>query len=114
MVRVLMVSKACIVGQYQTKLMALARHRDLELTVVVPPFWKDERGVVPLERSFTDGYNLRVEPLRLNGHFHTHFYPTLPRVIAQVRPEIVHIDEEPYNLASLLALRAAQAVEART
>lgn len=109
-----MVSKACIVGQYQTKLVALARHRDLELTVVVPPFWKDERGVVPLERSFTDGYSLRVEPMILNGHFHTHFYPTLPKVMTQVRPDIVHIDEEPYNLASFLALRAAQGNKART
>lgn len=112
--RVLILSKACIVGQYQTKLVALARHPGIELTVVVPPFWRDERGVIPLERAFTEGYTLRVEPMTLNGHFHTHFYPTLPKVIAEVRPDIVHIDEEPYNLASFLALRAARRFRART
>ncbi len=113
-VRVLILSKACIVGQYQTKLVALARHPGLELTVVVPPFWRDERGIIPLECAFTDGYTLRVEPMTLNGHFHAHFYPTLPNVIAEVRPDVVHIDEEPYNLASYLALRAALGVHART
>ncbi|MBI4790943.1 MAG: glycosyltransferase family 4 protein [Chloroflexi bacterium] len=112
--RVLMVSKACIVGQYQTKLQALARHPDLELTVVVPPFWQDERGVVPLERGHTDGYRLQVEPLTLNGHFHLHFYPTLPNLMRRLRPHIVHIDEEPYNFATYHAARAAQSVQAKT
>ncbi len=110
--RVLLVSKACIVGQYQSKLEALARQEDIELTVVVPPFWKDERGQVAFERCFTRGYALRIEPMTLNGHFHLHFYPTLPSIMQSVQPDIVHIDEEPYNLATFHALRAANAVGA--
>ncbi len=106
--RVLMVSKACIVGQYQVKLELLARQPEMELTVVVPPYWRDERGIVPLERAHTNGYTLRVEPMRFNGQFHLHYYPTLPKAIEHARPQIVHIDEEPYNLASFLALRAAR------
>ncbi len=112
--RVLMVSKACIVGQYQTKLEALARLPNIELTVVVPPFWRDERGMIPLERAHTTGYTLFVEPMRFNGQFHLHYYPTLPRIIDRVRPEIVHIDEEAYNLATFFALRAAHRVGAKT
>ncbi len=110
--RVLLVSKACIVGQYQSKLEALAQQEDMELTVVVPPYWKDERGQVNFERGFTRGFDLRVEPMALNGHFHLHFYPTLPAILQSVRPQIVHIDEEPYNLATFHALRAANAVRA--
>jgi glycosyltransferase involved in cell wall biosynthesis len=113
-VRIVMVSKACIVGQYQTKLEGLARHRDLELTVVVPPYWRDERGVIPLERAHTNGYTLLVEPIALNGRFHLHFYPTLPKILERTRPHLVHIDEEPYNFATFHALRAAQRVRART
>lgn len=113
-VRVLMISKSCVVGQYQSKLEALARHRDLELTVVVPPFWRDERGMMPLERYYTRGYDLRVEPVLFNGHFHLHFYPTLPRIMKYLRPDIVHIDEEPYNAATFMALRAARWVGAKS
>ncbi len=109
-----MVSKACIVGQYQTKLEALARHRDLELSVVVPPYWRDERGVIPLERTHTHGYDLIVLPLALQGHFHLYFFPGLSKLIQRLQPDLVHIDEEPYNVATLLGLRSARQINAKT
>jgi glycosyltransferase involved in cell wall biosynthesis len=99
-VRVLMVSKACVMGTYQKKLEEMAHLPDLELTVVVPPYWRDERGRILLERKHTTGYELIVESMVLNGHFHLHFYPGLGRQIRRVRPDLVHIDEEPYNLAT--------------
>ncbi|HFD39690.1 MAG TPA: glycosyltransferase family 4 protein [Anaerolineae bacterium] len=112
--RVLMVSKACVVGVYQKKLEELARQPDMELTVIVPPFWRDERGVLPLEQRHTDGYDLIVEPMAFNGHFHLHFYPRLGRQMRRLRPHLVHIDEEPYNLATAHALWLARRFGAKT
>lgn len=112
--RVLMVSKACVVGQYQSKLEELAKFPDVELIVAVPPLWRDERGVIKLERVHTKGYKLVVTPIRFNGSFHLHYYPKLPALIQELRPDIVHIDEEPYNYATFHLLRAAQRVHART
>lgn len=112
--RVLMVSKACLVGTYQTKLEAIASHDDVELVVVVPPVWNDPAGPVPLERAHTDGYRLLVDPIRFNGDFHLHHYPKLKQRIADFQPDIVHIDEEPYNLATWLAMRAARTAGAQT
>ncbi len=109
-----MVSKACLVGTYQTKLEAIARHDGVELTVIVPPLWNDPAGAVPLERAHTDGYTLLVEPIRFNGDFHLHHYPTLSRRIAEIQPDIVHIDEEPYNLATWLAWRATRKAGAKS
>ncbi len=108
-----MLSKACVVGAYQRKLEALAAG-GVDLTVAVPPEWRDERGVLPLERAYTTGYDLTVTPIALNGNFHLHFYPFFDALLRRVRPEIVHIDEEPYNFATWLALRQAQARGART
>jgi glycosyltransferase involved in cell wall biosynthesis len=112
-VRVLMISKACVVGSYQKKLEELACLPDLELTVAVPPFWRDERGILPLERQHTSGYDLRVLPMALNGSFHLHFYPSLGRHIRDLQPDLVHIDEEPYNLAAAQALWLARRWGAR-
>jgi glycosyltransferase involved in cell wall biosynthesis len=112
--RILMVSKACIVGAYQKKLEELARLPEMELSVVVPPYWRDERGVIQLERQHTTGYELVVEPMALNGNFHLHVYPGLGRQIARFRPDLVHIDEEPYNLATAHALWLARRVGARS
>ena len=108
-----MISKACIVGAYQKKLEELARFNDVELTVIVPPCWRDERGVMPLERVYTEGYRFIVEPMLLNGHFHLHFYPGLGRHVRRFQPDIVHIDEEPYNVATFQAMRLAKRVGAR-
>jgi glycosyltransferase involved in cell wall biosynthesis len=113
-VRVLMVSKACVVGAYQTKLQELAGLPNLELTVVVPPYWRDERGELHLERQHTTGYELVVEPMVWNGHFHLHFYPGLGKRMARVQPELVHIDEEPYNLATAHALWLARRIGAKS
>ena len=112
--RVLMVSKACLVGAYQTKLTAIGQAADVELTVVVPPRWADPAGPIELERAYLDGYVLRVSPIRFNGHFHLHYYPELPRLLRELRPDILHMDEEPYNLATWLALRSARRQGIRT
>ncbi len=109
-----MVSKACLVGTYQTKLEAIARYPDIDLTVIVPPEWRDAAGTIQLEREHTQGYRLIVDPIRLNGHFHFHYYPQLKRRLGELRPHIVHLDEEPYNLATWLGWRQARAVGAKT
>lgn len=112
--RVAMLSKACVVGAYQKKLEELAALPGVELTAVVPPAWRDERGVLELERQHVTGYELVVEPMVLNGQFHTHFYPGLGRILRRVRPDLVHIDEEPYNLATAHALWLSRRVGARS
>lgn len=109
-----MLSKACVVGAYQRKLEEIAACPEVDLTVVVPPEWRDERGRLPLERAYTRGYALEVEPLAFNGNYHLHFYPRLGRRLARLRPDIVHLDEEPYNLATWLAQRQARRYGART
>jgi len=111
--RVLMISKACLVGAYQRKLEEIARFPDVELVVVVPPFWRDGSRVTRLERAHTAGYELVVEPIAFSGSFHLHFYPRLGRRLRAFAPDIVHVDEEPYNLATFHALRTATRSGAR-
>lgn len=110
--RILMISKACVVGMYQSKLEELARFPDVELHLVVPPYWREGRRILPLERGFTSGYDLHVLPMAFNGHFHLHFFRGLGRLVHRLRPHIVHIDEEPYNLATFQAMWLAQRNEA--
>ncbi len=113
--RVVLVSKALVVGAYQRKAEAIARlgrAQGLELFVFVPPAWQDRRGSQVTQLRHMQGYTLRVLPLRFNGNYHLHYYPTLAGALATIRPHLVHMDEEPYNLATWLALRAAQRVGA--
>ena len=112
--RIVILSKALVVGAYHSKLAELAALPNLDLIAIVPPGWRDERGSLPLERTPTRGYQLITTPLRFNGNFHLHYYPQLPWLLKQLRPDLVHIDEEPYNLATFLALRSARSIGARS
>jgi glycosyltransferase involved in cell wall biosynthesis len=111
--RVLMLSKALVVGAYQKKLEEMASQPGIELTVVVPPYWQEGAQRIVLQRAYTQGYDLTVLPMALNGHFHLHVYPRLGDIVRRVRPDIFHIDEEPYNLATFQAMRLGRAAGAR-
>jgi glycosyltransferase involved in cell wall biosynthesis len=112
--RVLMISRPCLVGVYQRKLEEIARFSDVELMVVVPSSWREGGRVVRLERTFTAGYELVSEAVVFGGSFHLHLYPHLARRLRAFYPDIVHIDEEPYNLATFHAMRLARRAGART
>ncbi|MDZ4765693.1 MAG: glycosyltransferase family 4 protein [Chloroflexota bacterium] len=107
-----MLSKACLVGIYQRKLEHIA-DAGIDLLTLVPPSWSDERGELRLERAYTRGYRLETLPIVRNGDYHLHFYPTLGARIRAFQPDIVHIDEEPYNLAAWQAMFYARKHGAR-
>ncbi len=108
-----MLSKALVIGAYQSKLAQLAALPDVELTAIVPPSWRDERGEMRLEQRPPQGYQLIITPIRFNGYFHLHYYPQFDRLVKDLKPDLIHIDEEPYNLATFLAVRSAQRVRSR-
>jgi glycosyltransferase involved in cell wall biosynthesis len=107
--RVLMISKALVAGTSQRKLEELAKCPDIELTLATPAYWQSDDGSKQvLERLYTNGYQMMVTPMALNGNFHLHFYPQLGKIMHETRPEVVHIDEEPYNFATFQAMRLAR------
>ncbi len=108
--KILMVSKALIAGIQQRKLEELAALPGVEkLTVVVPPYWIEGRvGRTELEKKYTKGYELIVEPMLLNGHHHTHFYPGLAKRLKAAKPDLVHADDESFNLATFEAIWLAR------
>lgn len=115
--KVLVVSKILVVSAYRRKLEAIAALPEVDrLVAVTGPEWREPDGRrVAFEPSApTDTYHLRVEPLWLNGSYHLFVWPRLARVLRAVQPDVVHIDEEPYNLATAHATWLAQRAGARS
>jgi glycosyltransferase involved in cell wall biosynthesis len=102
-VRILIASKILVVAAYRRKLDEIAARPEVErLVVVTPPEWREPGGrTLHLEPpTGPPTYDLRVEPIRFNGSYHLFYWPGLERVLREVRPELVHLDEEPYNVAT--------------
>lgn len=111
--RVVILSKALVAGAYQRKLEEIAR-LGVELTALVPPSWREPRvGEQRLERRYTAGYRLEALPIVLNGQHHLHFYRGLRAALERLRPDLLHIDEESFNLATFQAMRIGVALGAR-
>ena len=111
--KVLLISKALVSGPYQKKLEELALEPDIELRAVAPPYWRTGRMRQTLRRVHVEGYELSVRRMLFNGRFHVHFFPGLAREIDDFQPDLVHVDEEPYNLATAHAIRLARRANAR-
>lgn len=104
--RAVLVSKALVNGTYQSLAEAIGQ-QGVDLTVLCPAYWKDSRGLQTLERKTGAHFVLEAIPMRFNGHFHVHYYPDLGRRLRALNPDLLHMDEEPYNLATWLGVRHA-------
>jgi glycosyltransferase involved in cell wall biosynthesis len=100
-----MVSKACVTAAYRTKLTDMVQLGSLELTLVVPAAW----GSLPYEPREGEPFRTVVAPVRASGRNHFHWYPTLPAIFAETKPDLLHVDEEHYSLVTFLAVRHASA-----
>ena len=98
-----MASKILVVAAYRQKLEAIAAQPGIDLIAVAPPAWREPGGrLIRFEPGPTPGYDLRVEPIRFNGMYHLFYWPTLEAVLRETRPDLIHLDEEPYNVATAL------------
>lgn len=106
--RVALLSKALVSAAYRRKCDLIAADpRVSALAVFAPRAWGDN-AFEPDSAGAARGYALTVLPMRLNGNFHLHHYPTFAAELTRFKPDVVHIDEEPYNLATWLAVRDAR------
>lgn len=105
--RVVIVSKALLVASYRQKLSELAR-LGIDVTAVVPSRWREGGSDQTLEGGTDGSYRIVQTEVRFAGHFHAHYYPDLPVIIRNLRPDLVHLDEEPYNLATFLGARTSR------
>lgn len=107
--RIAILSKTYVAETAQRQLEWLARQPDVDLTLITPEVWRaDDGGTMPFQPTFTAGYRCVPTKVALNGHYHLYHYPNLRRILDELRPNLLHIDEEPYNTATFQAVRLAR------
>ncbi|MGD0283476.1 MAG: glycosyltransferase family 4 protein [Dissulfurispiraceae bacterium] len=106
--KVLMISKALVVGAYHKKLEEIAK-LGVDLHLVVPQSWGHQK----LEISKGNGYAIYPLSSFFKGKNHFHFYMYLWHTIKKIKPDIVHIDEEHYSIVTFQAMRLAKKANAR-
>lgn len=90
---------------YHTKLEELTR-LGIQLDVVIPHTWGGQRP----EEIEGKGYVIHRLPVVFSGKNHFHYYPALNNLIAALRPDVIHIDEESFSVVTYLVMRRAKSL----
>jgi len=96
---VLIVSHTYTAPINRAKLAALAAH--VALTALVPARWRDALFTLDARAARATAYTLHALPIYFSGHILRYVYPfrALNRIIADARPDVIYVEEEPASLA---------------
>ena len=87
---------------------ALSGQAGLELTLVVPERWR-EYGVTYRAEPQSGDIKVIAAPARWlaagPAKWYLHHYKSLGRILREVRPDVIHLWEEPWSVVALQALR---------
>src|SRR3989304_4517687 len=99
--KILIISHSSVVDVYQDKIRELAKYNDLQITLLIPSVYLEGAKLV-CGGIGREGY--KVEKLYAifgkSGRQHLHFYPSLFFTLRRIKPDIIHLEEEPESLVS--------------
>jgi glycosyltransferase involved in cell wall biosynthesis len=85
----------------------LAARQDLDLHLVVPARWQEFGRRMIADPPNDPGLNVHVLPIRFPHagpmSWYLHFYPGLNRLVSELRPDVIHLWEEPWSAVALQA-----------
>jgi len=104
--RILIISHTYVSTINHQKLDALAKFDDIDLFLIVPYKWRSSLKTYRLERSYAENYKIISVQTMLDNYQSTYSYISLSKYIRQVRPDIIHIEEEPWTVSAFQSLRS--------
>jgi glycosyltransferase involved in cell wall biosynthesis len=107
--KVLMISYTSFIQKfYKTLPHEIAKQTNWKVKVLVPPYWKElwSRGKKNLEKNSDELYELFVGNIWFPGNLHfAMFKSQLKLLLMNFRPDIIDLEDEPFNLGSFQIVR---------
>jgi glycosyltransferase involved in cell wall biosynthesis len=111
--KVLFIGHYLVVEEYQKKLKELTKYKDIELTLIVPKAWTEGSRLVKLEKIKDKDYKIIPVNVLFRDHIGGYFPPLLFKYILNIKPDIIHIDEEPFSLCAFYATFIGKLIKAK-
>jgi glycosyltransferase involved in cell wall biosynthesis len=108
--KIFFISHSSVIFNYREKLRLLAQRKDVDLTLLLPRSWPEagKRVITSGQSKNVEGFRIISAPLFFEGRIKRHFYPSFSHYIQEIKPDLIHIEEEPYSLTAWQAARAAR------
>ncbi len=108
MPHVVWISKTFVAVPAQRLLDRLAGGGLWRVTLITPPSWRQDGREDIFHPMPAARFTAITLPISWNGHFHRYVYRGLGAALSALRPDVVQIDEEPYNPAAWQGLYHAR------
>ncbi|MGD0566006.1 MAG: glycosyltransferase family 4 protein, partial [Candidatus Goldiibacteriota bacterium] len=107
--KILFVSHSSVIGAHQQKLSILAEKYKYEITLVTPPYWIEGGVKTP---PYTGGEGITyISGKTWFPKKMVHIYLNAGEIIKKTNPDIVYIEEEPFDFACWQFISAAKKAE---
>lgn len=112
--KVLVISHAYAAPINREKLGALARRMGLEVSLLLPEVWREGGREYRTEAGEEDGYRIFTGRVLFSGRVTGHLYRDgLFRALREVRPDLIHLEEEPWSAAAAQVMAASSFLRPR-
>jgi len=112
--KVFAISHSSVVDRFRRKWDELAGFSDVDLSLLVPRSWPEGgRRVAYTPCRPASGYRIIGASVLFRGIHALHFYPMLAYHLWRSRPEILHVEEEPWNVVTFQAACLGKLLGAR-
>lgn len=102
--RILAISHPAVARAYRRKFELIAASSDVELRLVVPEAWPEEARRVVFDPTDAPNWVTSL-PIAFEGYYTRYFFTRgIAEQFRDFRPDLVHIEEEPYSLSAGQAL----------
>lgn len=113
--KIFFISHSSVIPTYREKLRLLCQRKDVELTLLLPKAWPEagQRVFPRPQPPETEGFRIITAPLVFEGRIKRHFYPCFFKHVQEAKPDIIHVEEEPYSFVAWQAAHAAKKLGAK-
>ncbi len=103
--KVLVTGHHFVTKNNQRRIEELAKHKDLEISLLAPHWWREESRKVYLEKDYNKDYTIYKGRILFTSHTALSFYIFgVYKLLWQIKPDIIDIYEEPWSLTTLQIL----------
>ncbi|MGQ9630786.1 MAG: glycosyltransferase [bacterium] len=110
--RVLLISHTYVVGENRKKLAELSEFVDLHL--LTPTHWKHQLMEYRFSRESHDRYAIYPTRVAYGGDIFKYFFVSPDLHISRLKPDIIHIEEEPWSASAAQAVLATRLLSPRS
>lgn len=99
-IKVAFIGRTYLTRTSRDKIIELSKFRDIDLTLFIPWKWKNILGSFIFQKNEEENYKIIPLNIFFKGHGGIYFYHLLFRELNNLRPDIIHLEEDPRTLVA--------------